>query len=213
MIIHLLTEKKSIGREFVLNLCQVLCERGHDTEVVYEHAGCRSGDLMFILGYLKIIPVEYLKKHTHNLVIHASNLPKGKGWSPVAWQIIEGSNCIPFTLFEAQKELDAGDIYAQKNLILKGNEVFSEWRSLQWSLICEMVVEFVSNFPNIQSVPQSGESTYYRRRNKKDDEIDIKMPLSESFNKIRVCDPDNYPAWFDYKGRRFEIFVNPVDTV
>ena len=37
----------------------------------------------------------------HSLVVHSSNLPQGKGWSPMTWQIIEGKNKITNTLFEA----------------------------------------------------------------------------------------------------------------
>ena len=40
-------------------------------------------------------------KHKYNIVIHASDLPKDKGWAPMFWQILEDKNTIPFTMFEA----------------------------------------------------------------------------------------------------------------
>ena len=49
-----------------------------------------------------------LALHKNNLVIHASDLPQGKGWSPMPWQIAEGRNDIVFTLFEAVAGVDAG---------------------------------------------------------------------------------------------------------
>ena len=69
-----------------------------------------------------IIPyIEELKKELsqHNIthvfssndVVHPSKLPKGKGFSPLAWQILDGLNNIPVTLFEAVEKVDAGEIY------------------------------------------------------------------------------------------------------
>ena len=45
---------------------------------------------MFVIGYTKILPKEFLEGNKLVLVIHESDLPKGKGFSPVQWQILEG---------------------------------------------------------------------------------------------------------------------------
>ena len=60
-------------------------------------------DVVFILSYHRIITKEFLNKHKHNIVVHAADLPQGKGWAPIAWQILEGKNEIVFTLFEADE--------------------------------------------------------------------------------------------------------------
>ena len=67
-------------------------------------------DVIFILSYHKIIPQEVLEKNDHNIVIHESLLPKGKGWAPLFWQILEGKSNIPFTMIEASDGIDNGDI-------------------------------------------------------------------------------------------------------
>ena len=46
--------------------------------------------MFFYLSYEKIVEKKVLKKFKNNLVIHASDLPKGKGWSPLSWQILKG---------------------------------------------------------------------------------------------------------------------------
>ena len=63
---------------------------------------------------------EQLSLHGYNLVVHESALPKGQGWSPMTWQILEGLNIIPVTLFEAVADLDAGPIHLQHQIKLKG---------------------------------------------------------------------------------------------
>ena len=51
-----------------------------------------SYETVFILSYHRIIEKTYLEQHKHNIVIHASALPQGKGWAPMFWQILEGKN-------------------------------------------------------------------------------------------------------------------------
>src|SRR5207244_1953015 len=79
----------------------------------------------------KIVRPETLAKHRHNLVVHPSALPKGRGWSPLAWQILEGKNRIPVTLFEAKPSVDSGAIYFQEFINFQGHELSKEIKSEQ----------------------------------------------------------------------------------
>lgn len=60
-------------------------------QAFFEHESISENfDIVFILSYHRIIDTQYLAKHKHNIVIHASDLPQGKGWAPMFWQILEG---------------------------------------------------------------------------------------------------------------------------
>ena len=58
-------------------------------------------------------------------------------------------------------------------------------------------------WPNITSELQEGTPTYYRRRNRADDEIDVTKSLAENFNHLRIVDNHRYPIWFEYQGVKF----------
>ncbi|WP_253489886.1 hypothetical protein [Methanocalculus alkaliphilus] len=73
----------------------------HEVRWGHEAANLPEGDICFYLSYGKIINATLLSRHSNNLVVHASDLPRGRGWSPMTWKIIEGENDIPVTLFEA----------------------------------------------------------------------------------------------------------------
>ena len=105
-----------------------------------------SVETLFILSYHRIIPEQYLKLHRHNLVIHASDLPQGKGWAPLTWQVIEGKNDIVFTLFEADASTDNGPFYLKKTLHLSGYELAPELRALQAQLCVSMCKEYLAHF-------------------------------------------------------------------
>lgn len=184
---------------------------GHDVELFFRFRDLTDGELLFILAYDRILPEDYLAKHKHNIVIHASDLPAGKGFSPMSWGIAEGRDEITFTLFDAVKDVDAGQVYAKKQLHLIGNELYAEWKNKQADIQEEMVRDFLSNYPALTSQVQVGETSYYRKRNRSDDEIKLEQPFHVAFNTIRVCDPDAFPAWFEHSGRKFKVIVTPLD--
>ena len=210
MRINFLTRKSGAGYSHVEQLADHFRDQGHEVATLSHHRNLSEGDVLFILGYLRIIPSDLLSLHLHNIVIHASDLPRGKGWSPLAWQISEGRNEIPFSLIEATDEVDAGDVYLQRVLILSGNELFNEWREKQWTLTAEMAKEFIESYGSLTRRPQAGEETFYPQRTRADDEVDPSKPLADSFDRIRVCDPDSYPAWFQLRNRQYRIRIEPL---
>src|SRR6185503_17183140 len=83
----------------------------HRARLVHTHTAIPRGDLAVFLGCEKIVRPETLAKNKHNIVVHESKLPKGRGMSPLTWQILEGKSKIPITLFEVSEGFDEGDIY------------------------------------------------------------------------------------------------------
>ena len=160
-------------------------------------------DIVFILGYHSLIEEEYLKLHKHNIVIHESYLPQGKGWAPMFWQILEGKNDIVFSMFEASDGIDNGDIYMQKTLKLTGYEL-KELREKQANFAIEMCLEFLNNYKKYKNPKrQIGKESFYKKRDAKDSKLDINKTIKEQFNLLRIVDNDNYPAFFEIDGHRY----------
>ena len=174
-----------------------------------KHRELPQGELCFILGYLRIVPEEILSRHKHNLVVHESALPQGRGCSPMGWQILDDERSIVFTLFEAEAGVDSGAIYLQQTLNLDGTELYPEWRAKQAALTAELVAAFLDRYPEIQGRAQTGEPSTFRKRGAEDDELDPNLPLGQLFDQLRICDPDQYPAWFSFRGRRYKLRIDP----
>ena len=161
-------------------------------------------DIIFILSYHNIIPTKYLKNSKHNLVVHASALPKGKGWAPLFWQVIEGENKIPFTMIEASGKVDNGDIYMQEILELTNHELNEELRDKQAKMIIRMCAEFVNNYEQYKTpVNQNGDESFYEKRDKKDSKLNIDKTIRDKFNLLRVVNNSDYPAYFELDGNRY----------
>ncbi|MGA2331274.1 MAG: formyltransferase family protein [Syntrophales bacterium] len=170
-----------------------------------------EGDILFLLGCTSMVRGEILKRNKNNLVVHESDLPSGRGWSPVAWQVLEGKSLIPIVLFEATEEMDAGPIYLQDFMALDGSELLGEIRRKQAEKTAELVRRFVELWPEIQGKRQIGDPTYYARRRSIDDALDPRKSIIENFNHLRIVDNEKYPAWFEHLGRKYKIKIYSYD--
>lgn len=176
-----------------------------DSVLFFEHQNINeSFDIVFILSYHKLIEKKYLEKNKHNIVIHASALPQGKGWAPMFWQILENKNKIPFSMFEVDDSVDGGDIYMQKELHLTGYELNYELRKKQANHIINMCLEFINNYYKYKvPIKQEGIETFYKKRTCKDSELDISKSIEEQFNLLRIVDNDNFPAFFYMNEKKY----------
>lgn len=189
-----------------------LIANGHEVEYVFDKNDIKAGDVCFILSCSKIIGQKYLDKNQHNIVVHASDLPLGKGFSPLQWQILEGKNIIPLTLFEAVEGVDAGPYYLKKSVNFNGTELHDELRKGLAEKIIEMCLEFVENYQQMSPIEQSGEETFYERRTEKDDEINPEKSIAELFNHFRIADNTKYPLYFTYKNKKYTIKVDKIEN-
>lgn len=178
-----------------------LKKNGHEAVLLNEHEKVTQGDILCLLACEKIF--KNLNLNRHNLVVHESDLPKGKGWSPVTWQVLEGKNRIPITLFEAVDAVDAGPIYGKHIIDLDGTELLPEIKHKQGLATQKLILEFVENFPNISGKEQIGSESFYARRRPEDSKLDINKNIAQQFELLRICDNERYPAYFIYKNQKY----------
>jgi len=166
-------------------------------------------DIVFILSYHKIIETKYLKKNKHNVVIHASALPQGKGWAPMFWQVLEGKKSIPFSMFEASDGIDNGDIYMSDELELSGYELNEELRQKQAAIIIKMCLNFLQDYDTYKTPKkQTGKETTYPKRSPSESELAIDKTIKEQFNLLRICSNEEYPAFFKIDGHAYVLKIS-----
>jgi methionyl-tRNA formyltransferase len=183
----------------------------HTIHHVYKTSDIIGGDIMLVLSCEKILKLEYLKLHKSNVVVHPSKVPLGKGWSPLAWQVLEGSNNIPVSLFEAVEAVDAGDVYIVDYIKLEGHELNEEIKHQQGLITMKMVKQYIDEFDSMIGISQSGEETFYPRRKQKENELDIDKTIAEQFNLFRVVDNERYPAHFHLNGTKYILKIYKDD--
>jgi UDP-2,4-diacetamido-2,4,6-trideoxy-beta-L-altropyranose hydrolase len=203
--ITLLSDFGSWLNAFLPDLITALWRRGHAVRWIHTPAALCPGDVCLLLSCGRLLNADQLGLHRHNLVVHESALPQGQGWSPMTWQILEGTSSIPITLFEAVADLDAGPIYLKQQITLQGHELVGEWRALQARATFELCLAWFDRHQEVVNAakPQYGEASHYPRRGPADSRLDPELSLAEQFNLLRVVDNQRYPAYFQWRGRSY----------
>jgi hypothetical protein len=198
---------------YVNQLAELLTCEGHKVFLLYDMDQVPKVDVCCYLSWMKITPLRILARARHNLVVHESDLPQGKGMSPLTWQILGGSDRIPVTLIEAVEELDAGDVYLQEWVQYDGSELIDELRAPVGELTVQLCRTFVSNeeFVVRNRRPQSGESSVYKRRWPEHSEVRAQDTIEGVFDLIRVSDNERYPVFFEHRGRRYRLKIEYDD--
>jgi len=199
--------------QWFIKYVDILNKKLGNSKIYYDHKKISDTyDVVFILSYHRIIEKEYLNKHKHNIVIHASDLPKGKGWAPMFWQVIEGKDKIPFTMFEASSGVDNGHIYMKDTLTLTGYELHEELRRKQSSFTIEMCLKFIYEYNKYKNPrEQSGKESFYKKRTSLDSEININKTIYEQFNLLRTVNNDDYPAFFYIEGKKYILKIEELE--
>ena len=176
-----------------------------------KHSEIKTGAIAFYLGCVKITPPDILAKNRFNLVVHASDLPKGRGFSPCSYAILEGENKIPVCLIEAANEVDAGNIFYKEYISLKGDELVDNLRALIGSKTVEFGRKFLNETSPAKGTPQKGTATIYPRRYPKNSQIDANKTIAEQFDLLRIVDNKNYPAFFEYRGQTYKLMIEKLN--
>jgi len=174
---------------------------------VYDEEKVRGFDIVFLLGYTKIVKGEILSSNKLLLVVHESDLPKGKGFAPVQWQILEGVNEIKISLLEVGEKVDSGAMIEQLQLLFNGKELYDEIRSKQANATFELISRFLAKYPEFSTSQQMGKSTLYRKRTPEDSELDIDKTIRDQFQLLRVCNNESWPAFFLLDGTRYTLKI------
>ena len=205
--IAFLLDLKNIWIKKYLTTSRLLKNKKFYSKIFTDSKKIKNFDIVFILNYTKILDNSFLRKNSLNIVVHASNLPNGKGFSPMQWQILSNKNKIPICLFKAVSKVDAGEIYEKAFINLKGTELYDELRYLQAIATFKLIQKFLNKYPNIKGKKQKGFSTFYRRRTPMDSKLNINLPLKKLFNNLRIANNSEWPSFFIYKNKKYIIKI------
>lgn len=207
--IAVLTSKNSWFVPYARHLVKILRKKKHISKLFSDHRVIpQSYDLVFILSYFEMVPGEALRRHKLNLVVHESDLPKGRGWSPLFWQILDGKNRIPIVLFSAAGKADSGGVYLKDHVILKGHELHHEIREAQAKKTINLCLKFIAHVKTLKPIRQRGRPTFYRKRTLPDSRVHINKSLLSQFDLLRIVNNECFPAFFYYRKHKYILHIS-----
>lgn len=190
-----------------------MVSKGHSVALVFDKADLQGGDILFLVSCSQMIQDVKRKKYKSSLVLHASDLPKGKGWSPHIWSILDGASQITVSLLEASEPVDSGAIWLQTKFTLEGHELLPEINAKLFTAELSLMSQVTEQFGRISPTQQQGDTgPYMPKRSPTDSQIDPYKTIAEQFDLLRVVDSQRYPAFFDYRGKRYLITMEKVSN-
>jgi len=128
-------------------------------------------------------------------------VPYGRGGSPLQNLILRGHRTTKLTALRMVEALDAGPVYAKKDLSLEGNAEQIYIRATYLS--AEIIRHIIEKQP--QPVPQVGDPVLFRRRKPEESRIPPCKSLRMLHDFIRMLDAEDYPhAFIEQEGYRYE---------
>lgn len=179
----------------------------HEVDIVQKKLQLSGGDILFLISCSEIINANEREKYKACLVLHASDLPKGRGWSPHIWELLQGAEAITLSMLEAEDKVDSGRIWRKAHISVPKDALWDEINHLLFTAEVEMIDFAVQNYALVTPQPQldTEQATYFPKRVLHDSQIDPNKSISEQFDLIRVCDPNRFPAFFEHLGKRYNL--------
>jgi methionyl-tRNA formyltransferase len=188
-------------------------ETGHEVRLLRERSELTAGDMLFLVSCSQIITPAQRQGYRASLVLHASDLPRGRGWSPYVWAVLGGASRITVCLLEAADPVDSGAVWLRREFTLDGSELLPEINARLFDAEIALMTEAVRDFDRITPVPQTGDpGPYMKKRSPADSRLDPERSIAEQFNLLRVVDSERFPAFFDLRGHRYQIRIEKVKS-
>lgn len=147
-----------------------------------------------------IIPEEIYNNY-ECVVFHITDLPYGRGGSPLQNLIVRKIYNTKISALKVEKDLDAGKVYLKNDFYIglgSAEEIFINASSIIFS---EMIPQILDNNP----VPheQNGKPVFFKRRKPEESNmVQMDFPsLQEIYDFIRMLDAEGYPKSFIKLGK------------
>lgn len=191
--------KKLTGEEFIL-----ITDKSDLNPNFLKNIGAET---IFLPHWSFIIP-EPVYKNFKCIIFHMTDLPFGRGGSPLQNLIMRGLNETKISALQCVRELDAGPIYFKKPLSLSGRAEDVYGRAAQ--IIKNMIAEILTTSPS--PTPQSGEVTVFKRRTPEESNLSCATSSRQVYDMIRMLDAEGYPnAFIDTDDWRIEFTDASID--
>jgi len=172
----------------------------NDQNSMLEWINKLSIDVIYCFGWSYLLKNQILNSSKMGVIgYHPTPLPKNRGRNPIIWALALGLEETASTFFLMDEGADSGDIISQRTVIIKEEDNARTLYDKLTQVALEQISEFTFQLVNHQltRTPQDhAKANYWRKRSKRDGEIDWRMSSTSIYNLIRAL---TYP----YPGAHF----------
>jgi methionyl-tRNA formyltransferase len=166
--------------------------------------------IIFFIHWSKIIKESLFEKYLC-IQFHASNLPTGRGGSPIQNQILQNIKKTKLTAFKISKKLDSGPICLQEDLMLAGD---AEQILKKIEIKSIKMINKIIKIKKLKFKKQVGKPSYFKRRKPLESRIDTSqiLTIDKLYDFLRMLDAPGYPGAF-IELNKFKFIFNNIKKI
>ncbi len=167
-------------------------------------------DIIFCFGWSFLIKKDLLNLPSMGVVgFHPTKLPQNRGRHPIIWSLVLGLKKSASTFFFLKEGMDNGDILSQKEFdILYSDDASSLYGKIE-KIALMQIEDFLPKLQNgtYNTQKQNQQKTNsWRKRSKKDGQIDFRMSSNSIYNLVRGLSKPYVGAHINYKNSDIKIW-------
>jgi len=152
-----------------------------------------------------IIPKSVFQKY-QCVVFHMTDLPFGRGGSPLQNLIVRGIYSTKVTAIKVDEGLDTGDIYLKEPINIEEGNADEILRRVSDIVFNSMIPKFIEK--ELVAIAQSGEAECFTRRKPEDSRLPAGLSQKQIYDYIRMLDGEGYPLAFSEIGNMKVFYKN-----
>ena len=165
----------------------------HDREqLTYASVRAFNPRFIFVPHWSWLIPPEICRDF-ECIVFHMTDLPFGRGGTPLQNLIIRGLKTTKISAFRAGSGLDDGPVYMKTPIRLNGSAQ-DIYERVSHIIFEKMIPAILSK--GIAPIPQKGRAVVFKRRTPEDSRLPARLPFERFYDFIRMLDAKDYPKAF-----------------
>lgn len=133
------------------------------------------------------------------IVFHMTDLPFGRGGSPLQNLLVRGIYETKISAVKAGSGIDAGPVYFKEPVNIGEGSADAVLRRISDIVFRKMIPRFLGR--ELTPVEQVGDIVHFRRRKPEQSEIPDGLSQRQLYDYIRMLDGEGYPAAFRRYGR------------
>lgn len=179
----------------------------------FEEIMALSPDLIVTAAYGQLVGMKLLNSPKYRSInVHASLLPLYRGGAPIHQAIKDGQKKTGVTIMYMEKEMDAGDILAQREIEILDEDncgiMFEKLSYLGRDLLMETIEKLCDG--RLTPIPQNANfATFAYNITKEDEKLDFTQNARMVFNHIRAYNPSPI-AYMMIKGEPLKIYESRI---
>lgn len=166
----------------------LITEKG---DLTPERLGSISPRYVFFPHWSWIIPEEIYSRF-ECVVFHMTDLPYGRGGSPLQNLLVRGIYETKVSAIKVSKGMDTGPIYMKKPLDISSGNADDILRKVSDIVFREMIPSFLQG--DVSCAEQEGEAVVFSRRKPEESEMPQGLSLRQTYDYIRMLDGEGYPS-------------------